>query len=39
MNNQKEILQYAKKASFDLVEVIPINNYKHHYLYILQKNS
>ena len=41
MNSQKQVLSYAKKAKFDLVEVIDMKkcDFKFHYLYVLQKNN
>ena len=41
MNSQKQVLSYAKKAKFDLVEVIDMKkcDFKYHYLYVLQKNN
>lgn len=41
MNSQSEILGYAKKARFDLVEMVDMRkcDFKYHYLYVLQKNN
>ena len=41
MNSQSEILGYAKKARFDLIEVIDMKKCDFHfqYLYVLQKNN